>query len=157
MPGLCPAARSGTWCVKCYEGKRGRRFYPGHFGPSPRAKRRKRWDSVLHRRSPSTNGERLFVPLSECSWQKKFPTVAEFLSLQTWPDGPPRQTGTITLLFEEGMAKAALNDRDAGSSCFVSAKTFTSLFERIERGLCDDSLEWRVKRDSPQAGTRKKA
>lgn len=75
----------------------------------------------------------------------------------TWPDGPPRVTGTITLLFEEGMAKAALNDRDAGCSAFVSAKTYTSLFDRIEKGLCEDSLEWRTKRDGPAAGTRKRS
>lgn len=111
---------------------------------------------MLTRRSSSTNGERPYVPLSECSWQKKYPTVAEFLSMAAWPDGPPRVTGTITLLFEEGMVKAALNDRDSGCSCFVSAKTFTSLWERLEKGLSEDTLEWRVKRDGPQAGPRKK-
>jgi hypothetical protein len=111
---------------------------------------------MLTRRSSEQNGVKSPVPLQDCAWQKKFPTVAEFLCQQTWQDGAARLTGTITLLFEDGIVKAALNDRDGGCSAFVSARTFTSLWEALEKGLAGDGLEWRVKRDPPLGGPRKK-
>ena len=81
-----------------------------------------------------------------CDWSKKFPTVTEFLTLLRWEDGASRESGTVTLMYDDGMAKAAMNDRDGELSCFVSGKTFTALFHAMEKGLVEDSLEWRKKR-----------
>lgn len=83
-----------------------------------------------------------------CALSKSYPTVCEFLSSVTWPDGSPRVTGTITLLCELGTLKAALNDRDASASAFVSANSFTTLLKAIEAGLSDGSLDWRLKEAS---------
>jgi hypothetical protein len=94
--------------------------------------------------------------LPTCKLSERFPTVAEFLTSTAWEDGSSRSTGTITLMRDEGAWKAALHDRDAGLSCFVSGKTFTALLEAMERGLEAGSLEWREKKDygSGRAGKR---
>jgi hypothetical protein len=81
----------------------------------------------------------------ECSLSKKYPTWAEFLYRQCWEVGQPRLTGTVTLFWEEGLWKMALNDRDTGASCFISGKTLSDLMLTAEKGLCDDSLPWRLK------------
>lgn len=86
-------------------------------------------------------------PPTCCPWLGKFPTVVEFLSMSLWPDGARRETGTITLLCESGQWKAALNDRDANVSAFVSGETMTALFKAIEEGLTEGRLDWRVKRE----------
>lgn len=62
-----------------------------------------------------------------------------------WPDGAKRETGTITLLCDSGMAKAAVNDRDANVSAFLSAESWTGLFKALEEGLSSGRLEWRAK------------
>lgn len=90
-----------------------------------------------------------------CELSLAYPTVFEFLSLEKWPDGNTRVTGTITLLVDSGMVKAAMNDRDAGLSAFVSGRTLTSLLTELEGGLQDGSIEWRRKRDFSPSKTRK--
>lgn len=84
-------------------------------------------------------------PVTSCPWSGKYPTVVEFLSMCQWPEGAKRETGTITLLCDSGLAKAAINDRDAGVSAFLSAESWTGLFKALEEGLSTGRLEWRVK------------
>lgn len=86
------------------------------------------------------------VPDCSCEFATAYPTLAAFLSEGTWEDGAPRETGTITLLWEEGLWKAALNNRDASQSAFVSGRTLGALFEAVEKGIYDDELEWRTKK-----------
>lgn len=83
--------------------------------------------------------------LVSCEIAVLFPTVWEFLSACVWPDGSSRVTGTILLLTESGMVKAAVHDRDAGISTFVSAKSLTGLLTALEEGLGGEGLEWRAK------------
>lgn len=97
------------------------------------------------------------APLPACKLSERFPTVVEFLWSRHWEDGTARQTGTITLLVDQGLLKASLNDRDTGCGCFVSGKTFTSLLEAIEKGLAGSSLEWREKAASGPGRQGKKA
>lgn len=86
-------------------------------------------------------------PATSCPWSGKYPTVVEFLSTSLWPDGAKRETGTITLLCDSGLAKAALNDRDANVSAFLSAESWTALFKALEEGLAGGRLEWRAKKE----------
>jgi hypothetical protein len=85
--------------------------------------------------------------MTSCPLLAKFPTVGEFLSMSQWPDGSPRETGTITLLFDSGQVKAAVNDRDANVSAFVSAESLTGLFKALEEGLTEGRLIWRAKKE----------
>lgn len=86
-------------------------------------------------------------PMTSCPLLAKFPTLGEFLSMSHWPGGEPRETGTITLLFDAGQVKAALNDRDANVSAFVSAETLTGVLKAIEEGLTEGKLDWRAKKE----------
>jgi len=95
-------------------------------------------------------------PCPACKLSERFPTLVEFLWSDRWADGTARQTGTITLLVDQGMLKASLNDRDTGCGSFVAAKTFTSLLEAIEKGLAASSLEWRAKQAYAPATRAKK-
>lgn len=74
---------------------------------------------------------------------KKYPALAEFLSVEAWDESTERVRGTISVFWEEGSFKASVNDRDAEQVAFVSKGTFVGLLESIEKGLQADSLDWR--------------
>lgn len=93
-------------------------------------------------------------PFETCSFMKGYPTVVEFLCVTAWPDGSSRVPGSLVIFSEENVVKACLTDKDSGSLAFVSAKTVTSLFTAMEKGLSNDSLDWRASR-SPPAGKRR--
>jgi hypothetical protein len=93
------------------------------------------------------------LPKQDCELSVLFPTVLEFLSLSSWEDGEPRLPGTITLMVDGSMVKAACNDRDAELSCFVSGRSLTDLLTVLEAGLLTGSLDWRTKQ--PWKGQRR--
>ena len=97
-------------------------------------------------RGPGTVGSSS-VPVAEtAALFKQLGTLVEFLSLGKWEDGTSRQSGTMTILWEDGLYKAALNDRDASLSTFVSGHTLADLLKAVEEGLATQNLEWREKR-----------
>lgn len=142
----CKRARSGAWCGQCYSGLRGRGVFPGHFGYHRTEARKGRRCHMLKRSdSANSSGGGLSKGPDICGLAMTFPTLFEFLSLSRWPDGSLRSTGTITLIGEGALLKAAVHDRDGSRSAFVSARTLTVLFEEIEEGLVKDNLDWRDK------------
>lgn len=144
MAHACPQARETGWCPLCYEGRRGRAFHAGHVGVTRSQNRKvRKWKMLKRVVAEAGENGGSSRSLESCQFLKGLPTVAEFLSLSRWEDGASRETGTVTLFFEEGLLKACLNDRDSGSSAFISARTFTSLFQAMEKGLLAGSLEWR--------------
>jgi hypothetical protein len=74
---------------------------------------------------------------------KKYPTLCEFLGATVWPDGAGRETGSVSLFVEGGAWKAAVNDRDASMSAYVTKTTLEGILDAIEGGLLKDSLDWR--------------
>jgi hypothetical protein len=78
-----------------------------------------------------------------CDWSREFPVLFTFLTCSHY-SGRPRQTGTLMLMCEMGVAKSWVNDRHSGLSAFVSGKTYHDLFIAIEAGLAANSLEWRA-------------
>ena len=78
-----------------------------------------------------------------CDWSREFPVLFTFLTCSHY-SGRPRQTGTLMLMCEMGVAKAWVNDRHAALSAFVSGKTYHDLFIAIEAGLAANTLEWRA-------------
>jgi len=81
---------------------------------------------------------------------RRSPTLFQFLTDDHWDDGSPREPGTLLLFADGGRFKACLNDRDSGSSVFVSGVSLEAILEALEEGLAGDSLEWRAKK--PQGG-----
>lgn len=81
---------------------------------------------------------------------KKYPALSEFLDLEEWEPGQTRERGTMTLFFEQGAFKAAVNDRDSGLVAFVSKQSFQGLLEAIEKGLQTGSLDWRAQKGKVQ-------
>lgn len=82
---------------------------------------------------------------------KKYPLLAEFLQRELWTreeDVPwtdrVRQKGTLILFCEEGQFKACLSDKDSEAVAFASKKSFQALLETLEKGLANDSLDWRL-------------
>jgi hypothetical protein len=84
-----------------------------------------------------------------------YPTVWAFLSALTWPeDGSPRVPGSITLFTEDGVWKAAVNDK-TGYVAFVSGRSPEGLLEAIEEGMEAGSLDWRKSKPRLGQGGRK--
>lgn len=146
MSPRCPVSDSGEFCGKCYEGVKGRAHHAGHAGQGRGWGHRRLLCMALKRIEKQTSLSASSGGCFElCEIATLYPTVMEFLRLERWEDGTSRRTGTITLLSDAGMLKAALNDRDADLSSFVAGRSLTALLEALEAGLRDGGLEWRKK------------
>jgi len=98
----------------------------------------------------SSGGSAVFSGV--CKLQTSFPAMTEFLTAITWGDGTSRVSGTITLLLDGPILKAALNDRDSGCSCFVAGQSLTDLFKAVEAVLADGKGDWRAKPPQSRGG-----
>lgn len=81
---------------------------------------------------------------------RSHPALADHLYAWVYPDGQPRETGSMLLFYESGLFKAAVMDRDAGMTAFVSAETLTGLLDAVDKGLHADKLDWRASRSRPR-------
>jgi len=73
---------------------------------------------------------------------RTYPTLHAFLTLTGYA-GAARQSGTVSVSAEDGMFKAAINDREAGFFAFVSCKTLAGLLDKLEAGLKTGQMDWR--------------
>jgi hypothetical protein len=86
---------------------------------------------------------------ARCDLAEAYPELWGHLSAERYPDGSARVTGTMLLLFELGLFKAAIMDRDACLTAFVSGHTIRDVLNAAEAGLESDKLEWRPARGRP--------
>lgn len=86
------------------------------------------------------------IETSDPAFFKKYPALAEFLSLEAWDEQTARERGTLTLFWEEGCFKLAVNDRDSEQTTFLSKGTFLGVLESLEKGFKEDSLDWRAQK-----------
>jgi len=91
------------------------------------------------------------------SFQSKYPALAEYMSAETWDDGKPRQTSTLTFFYEDGCVKGCLNDREADRALWVTAGALLEALEAIEKALAAGTGDWRARnswnrRNSPKKG-----
>ena len=141
------------WCPLCYEGAKGRRSTRGHVGDHLLAPRRESCMPLKKPAAPSSGNGWSSGTISTGTLLTAFPTLLEFLTLPTWPDGSRRERGTL-LVFVDGSAwKACLKDKNGPRVCFVTSSDLDGLFLAIEDGLDRDSLDWRA--DRPQGGQRR--
>lgn len=87
-----------------------------------------------------------------CKLSKTLPTFCEFLAREAWPDGEPRERGTILLVFQDSRWRAWVNDKDTQRSAWVSAESIQGVLEAVEKGLLNDSLGWRQDRPPARRG-----
>lgn len=71
------------------------------------------------------------------------PTVWEFLTLQKWPDGKPRQTGSILFFLDGAGVKVRLMDNDCEQCAFGVIDTAEGLWASVEAMLTAVSTDWR--------------
>jgi len=96
------------------------------------------------------------VACADPAWQERWPALCSHLFDLKYEDGAPRQTSTLMLLAEQGVAKACLNDREAERSAWVSGRSFTEALDALEAGLVEDRLDWRARPPGRGPGKRGK-
>lgn len=77
------------------------------------------------------------------TWLQPFPSLWEFLTCSTWPDGEFRSTGSLLIFSDNGFLKACLTDKNGPRKAFVSGPDPDSLLLAVEEGLELDTLDWR--------------
>lgn len=85
------------------------------------------------------------VPFSDAEFQRKYPSITEYLFTQKWQDGSPRVTSTLAIFSSEGALKVVLNDRDNNRSAFFCEPTVELALESLEQALSTDRVDWKTK------------
>lgn len=136
-------------CLLCYENRKGRANHKGH-SLYQRCKTYGRWIVAKHLKRPSESEVGADAPemFEECELTRRFPALAEFLTLAEWEPGERREVGTILLLVEAGRYKAWVHDRDGRRSAWVSAVSLTGVLGAANKGLLEDRLDWRADREA---------
>jgi len=93
--------------------------------------------------------------IKENLWTRSYPTLWEFLSTDTFEDGSARRLPTVTIFLGSDGLQACLNDREQGLAAFVTSNSMDGLWQALEKGLKDDSLDWRRSSSPPQKKSRK--
>lgn len=88
------------------------------------------------------------TPWSDPEFVSSYPTLFAYMTQETWEDGTPRQTATLTLYVDGSALTVIINDRHNVRSAFVNEASLFSALLKIEAGLVDNTLEWRAKKDS---------
>jgi len=152
---LCNYAREGNLCPYCYDGRRGKGYYRGHYGYSFAAvKRRKERECMPLQKPTSPLAGSSNAQEGTSDWPTLWPTLVEYLSQTTWDDGSPRETSTMLLFREDGSWKACLNDRAMGRTGWASSSSPEGTLQALEDALRDDRMEWRRKQS--QGGGKRK-
>jgi len=79
----------------------------------------------------------------EKSWEGKHSEIMAFLTDVAYDDGTPRELSTISLFVEDGMFKAALNDKDMRRSLYVTAESMLGALGALEATLLRGGGDWR--------------
>jgi len=95
------------------------------------------------------------ISANDEQFAKKYPALAEFLSLDDWGEDQVRERGTFTVFYAEGLFKASLNDKDGERSAYVSKSTFAGILDALEKGLVKDDHDWRKWKDQKGGKSRK--
>ncbi|AYP28967.1 MAG: hypothetical protein [Circular genetic element sp.] len=90
------------------------------------------------------------VNVSAGKWGSAFPSLWEFLTSAKYPDGSSRILGSLSIWVDVGCIKACLNDRDQGLVAFATADSPEGLWSALEKGLRDDTLDWKRGSQPPQ-------
>lgn len=76
-------------------------------------------------------------------FMEQYPILSALLTKTPTIEGKRRQTATLTIVCEDGMAKAGVRDRDRDVSLWVSAPTVLGTFTALEEALTARPVAWR--------------
>lgn len=93
---------------------------------------------------PLNNGGVRLPKWTDDDFMKDLPEFTSFLMDEQYVSGERRVTGSISFFVQEGVLKAAVNDKDRNAVAFISAQGFYELLQLINDGIKDDSLEWKL-------------
>lgn len=77
------------------------------------------------------------------SFKKTFPNTFAFLMDEKYDNNEARVPGSFSIFAKGGCITVAVNDKDRGLVAFVNSGTWHEVWELIERGIRDDSFEWK--------------
>lgn len=83
------------------------------------------------------------------------PALHDYLTLEAYDDGTPRQKATLTIFREDGLWKGCLNEKDQGLVLFVAEGRISSVLEALELLLQEDRPPWRRSTTKGSKGPRK--
>lgn len=95
---------------------------------------------------PAQPGENGVVPtvLRDPAFEKRCPTLFQYLTDGAWEDGTERETSTLLLMADGGSFKAWLNDRAMGRSLWVAGPSLQGLLDAVETALLDPCAVWKT-------------
>lgn len=145
------------WILNALGGGESVSLHPAHFSANLSV-----WEysiMLMKKRQASPDRGEVKTTLEQVDpWLlKKWPAVAEFLTLSQWEDGTARQRGSLIIFLEDGFLKACLSDRDADLVCFVSSATLQGLLDKADKALQDDNADWRPSSKARAQQGRKRA
>jgi len=88
------------------------------------------------------------VPMQESEFSALYPVLWEYLTSNWYADKSPRLTASLTIFVQGDVLKCCLNDRDLDRSAFFTGETVEKMLESVDRGIADDSCDWRRKAGS---------
>ena len=83
-------------------------------------------------------------PAAPGAFGKQYPSLWEYLTTVSWPDGTARRTSTLLLFSDAGCVKLCLNDRDAELSTWMTGRDPEEALEALEAVLEAGTGEWRA-------------
>jgi len=82
--------------------------------------------------------------LQATEWSRKHPALWEYLTMEEYPDGSPRERSMLCAFVENGAFKACLQDRDAQMSLWASGASLDDVLGALEAKCASgDESEWR--------------
>lgn len=78
--------------------------------------------------------------------QRECPTLFQFLTATSWPDGTSRQVSSLVVFAEDKAWKVCLSDRDTGNNIWASSTTYSGLLGALEGRLTEPCPDWRKAR-----------
>jgi hypothetical protein len=75
---------------------------------------------------------------------KRWPTLCEFLSRDSYDDGTARTRGTALLFCDGDRVKVCFNDKDASLVAFASLDSLSGALDAMEEILASDTADWRT-------------
>lgn len=89
-----------------------------------------------------SNGPVKLKPGSE-GCLKAYKNLVEFLSVSSWPDGSPREPGTLLVCLAGSLWRLKVRDPNGQRYAFYAAVSFEEALAGVNEGIGKDDLDWR--------------